>query len=109
MRIPLVQGDLEPEGRPLAGRALDADPPSHEIDQALRNRQSQPPAAEPAPDGTVHLAEVLEQAALLVVRDADPGIGDREPETLPGAEQPHDSTVRVTRPAGVNLTALSTG
>ena len=56
--------------------AVHPDAASHQLDQALRDRQSQPrPAVSPSGRG-VRLLERLEDQRLLVRRDADAGIAD---------------------------------
>ena len=61
----------EPEGRPPALDALDADLAAHQLDEALGDGQSQPRAAEPARGRGVHLLEGAEQEPDLVLGNAD--------------------------------------
>ena len=61
----------------FAGLALDADLAAHQLDQLLADGQAEAGAAVPARGGAVGLREALEDAACLLRRDADAGVGDR--------------------------------
>ena len=71
----------EVESAPLARLALHPDPSLHHGYQARRNRQSQAGAAEPPGGGTICLRKSLEDNLLLLPRNADPGVTDREVES----------------------------
>ena len=72
--VATLGGQLEPEGRALPGPALDADPPAHQLDQALADGQAQARAAVLAGGRAVGLGEALEQAADRLGLDADAGV-----------------------------------
>ena len=63
---------------PRAELALDPDAAAHQLDERRRDRQAQAGAAEPARRRAVGLAEGLEDRGVLVRRDADAGVADRE-------------------------------
>ena len=84
------------EGGALAGVALDPDLAAQQLGQAFADGQAQPGAAVVASGGGVHLLERLEQAALLVQRDADAGVAHGE------MQQP---LLRVAEEIGVLLVA----
>ena len=62
----------------LARLALDPDPSAHQLDQLRGDRQAQAGAAEAPRGRRVGLRERAEDLPLLVARDADAGVGDRE-------------------------------
>src|SRR5207244_2026438 len=64
-------------------RALDPDPAAHHLNELRRDRQPQPSAAILARRGGIRLLEGLEDALLLLGRDADPRVGDGEMEDDP--------------------------
>ncbi len=72
------QRDAEPEGCAFAFFADDPDRASHQLDQAARNGEAQPRAAEHAVDRAIRLAEPLKQPMLLVLGDAGARIGNGE-------------------------------
>src|SRR6516162_8397512 len=66
----------EVEGAPFPQRALNPDPPTHQLDQPRGDGQPQARAPEPAGHGAVLLNERLEHEALLVFRDARARVRD---------------------------------
>ena len=93
----LVLGCLEsggePEGRPFARLAGDAELAVHHGDELLGDRQAEPGAAEPAGDRAVGLLERCEQLGLPVGVDADARVPDLE----------HDLHASVQGPARADL------
>src|SRR6185503_12887331 len=67
------------EGRPLAGRALDLDPPAHELDEPLRDGEAEPGPAVAAGHRPVGLDEGLEEPALRLGGDPDAGVAHLDP------------------------------
>ena len=79
----------EPEGRPVAGCALDADFPAHPLDDLRRDGEAQPRAAMLARAGAIRLRERREQPVFFDMRwDTDAGIGDGEAQVSPPARFP---------------------
>ena len=72
------QRDREPEGRALPGRAVQRDAAAHALDDAPRDREAEPGAAEFARHAAVGLLEFLEHARLRFGRNADAGVAHRE-------------------------------
>ena len=72
------QRQRDAEGRAGAGHALDRDAAAHALDDAPGNRQAKPGAAELAGDAAVGLLEFLEDAVVLVGRDADAGVAHQD-------------------------------
>ena len=68
----------EPEGRALAGSAVDADCAAHHLDQLFGDGEPEPGAAIAAGGGSVGLEERGEERRDLFRSDADAGIGDGE-------------------------------
>src|SRR6516162_5903693 len=66
------------ESRTFAGIAVDPDLPAEEFGQSLRDRKAQSGAPVMTRRGGIHLLERFEQSTLLVERNANPGIADRE-------------------------------
>ena len=64
----LLEAGSEPERRPAARLALDADPAAHELDEAPADGQPQAGAAEAPRGGSVGLREGLEQHVDLLGR-----------------------------------------
>ena len=64
----------EDEGRAFTGRALERQVAAHELRQPAADRQSEPGAAVLAGGGAIRLREGLEQLALLLPGNADPGV-----------------------------------
>ena len=75
-----VEGQLEPEGRALAGGALDADAAAHQLGDFSRDGQAEAGAAEFAGRRGVSLHERLKQFFDLLRREADAGVGDFKPQ-----------------------------
>src|SRR5207248_10341467 len=64
---------------PVLAVAVDADDAAHELDQALRDRESESRAAELARRGAVTLDELLEHHLLAVGGDSGAGVRDLDP------------------------------
>src|SRR5207237_3015421 len=71
------RGQLEPERRALAERALEPDPPAVRLDDLAAQRQPEPRPADLARVGRVHTEELLEDTRLLVGGDTEPLVLDR--------------------------------
>src|SRR5713101_3919615 len=69
---------LEPAGKPecrsFARHAGDADPPAHQIDELLRDRESQSRSAESPRGRSIRLSERREETLLVGFGDADSGV-----------------------------------
>src|SRR5260370_42687514 len=76
----LFESAGEPECRALARDACDSDPPTHQIDQLFRDRESQSRSAESARGRSIRLREWREEAALIRLRGAAAGVVDEEPQ-----------------------------
>ena len=70
--------ELEPEGAAETDRALEPHAATHELDELLGDRRAEAGAAEPPGLGLVGLGEALEDPPLVLGRDADAGVADRE-------------------------------
>src|ERR1041384_8538833 len=70
------------ERAPLAGLARDADRPAEQARELSADGQAQAGAAALARVAAVGLLERLENDLLLLCRDADPGVDDRERDAL---------------------------
>src|SRR5262245_54256899 len=68
----------EGECRALAERALHRDLTIHRLHEVLHDREPEPGAAERTRARAVDAVEALEDARCVLVRDADPGVGDRD-------------------------------
>src|ERR1700687_43344 len=66
------------EGRSRARGAVDPDAATHALDEALRDGETEPGAAELARRAAVGLLEFEKDAALLRRRDADAGVAHQE-------------------------------
>src|SRR6476660_10307680 len=75
---PLGRKD-EPEGRALARNGLRPDPSAVQLHELLGQREPQPGALGLPAGRALHLAELLEQLAHILRRDADARIRDRDP------------------------------
>src|ERR1035437_6527305 len=71
------------EGATLSFDALHPDSAAHHLHQAFRNRKSQASAPKPARGGAVGLREGLEDALLLLRRDADARVLNHEMQHNP--------------------------
>ena len=78
----LEQGNFEPERSAAPHGGMHADAAVHQVDDALADGQAQPGAAIQARGGRIGLAEGLEQARLQGIVDADPAVGDLEPQLV---------------------------
>ena len=83
-RVRAREGHLEPEGAALAGLALGADRPVHQLHQALADGQTQPGTAVVSADTGIGLSEGGEQRGQDLGCDADPGIAHREAQPYGG-------------------------
>ena len=70
--------DVEPEARALAERALERDLAAHFLDQLADDRQTKPGTAETPGGGVVGLMKGIEELALVVGGDPDPGVANFE-------------------------------
>ena len=77
-RIGMAEPCGEPEGRTRAGRRLQPDSPTHQLDQTLADRQAEPGAAVFAGGAGIDLDEGLEQCGLAVRLNADAAVLDPE-------------------------------
>ena len=77
-RRPRGSGDDGAEARALARRAVDLDAAAHPLDDAPRDRKAEAGAAELAGRAGVGLLELVEDAGLLLRRDADAGVANLE-------------------------------
>src|SRR5207253_6184651 len=77
--------EVEREGRARADLRLDVDLAAEQAGDLARDREAEPGAAEAAARRAVRLLEGLEDQLQLVLRDADPGVLDREPQHLAGS------------------------
>src|ERR1051326_3993997 len=71
-------GQREPERAAFAHFALDADPAAMQLDQAARERESQPRSFILPACGRVELGKLLEQLRLIFRRDPNAGVGARD-------------------------------
>src|SRR6266404_6461285 len=78
----------EREGRAAADRALYPDAPAVERDELPGQGESEPGALDGAARGA-HLAELLEHRLVVLGRDADPGVGDRDLDRVVPERGPH--------------------
>ena len=69
---------MKRNAEPRPDLAFDPDVAAHQLDQPRRDRQAEAGAAEAAGRRAVRLRERLEDQLLLVARDADAGVDDRE-------------------------------
>ena len=76
--------DGDPERRALAENRLDRDGAAVHLDEPLRDREAKPGAALLAGRAAVDLLELLEDALLVVRRDARPGVAHRDVEEAVG-------------------------
>ena len=75
---PYPQRQVQGEAAPLAGLAGEADLAAQQIGELAADGQPQPGAAELTAGGHVRLLEGFEDDGLLVGRDADARVGNRE-------------------------------
>jgi hypothetical protein len=73
-----LEARRELEGAAMARLAVHPDPAAHQANQRRRDGQAEAGAAEAARRRPVGLAEGLEDRRVLLFRDADAGVGDRE-------------------------------
>ena len=71
-------GERGAEGRACADLALERHLPAEQLDQFLRQRQSEARAAHAMLQPVLELAELAENLALILRRDPDSGVGDGE-------------------------------
>src|SRR5919201_940336 len=71
-------GELEREGRALPRLRLDRDPAVHPLNELATDVQAEPAAADAVGLRRVEPVELLEDPLVLVGRDADPLVGDRD-------------------------------
>ena len=67
---------MEPERGTPVRLTMEGDIPAHFVDQFLRNDQAQPGTAVAAGNTGIRLAEGLEQAWLIALRNTNSGIAD---------------------------------
>src|SRR5574343_1831986 len=66
------------EAGPLPWRAFEEDGAAHQLDQPVNDGEAKPGAAIPAGGGVLGLGKGVENGRLLVGRDADAGVADRD-------------------------------
>ena len=72
---------------PATGRALDLECAAHDLHEPAADREPEPEPAEAPRHRRVDLRERLEERRHVFRRDADAGVGDREPQLGPVAPQ----------------------
>ena len=94
------------KGRTFAGNACDANRAAVQFDEALGKREPEAGAFGLAQVVAARLAELLEHQRLLVGRDADAGVDDRDLDARVPSTAARRARSVTLPPAGVNLTAF---
>ena len=102
----MCQRYREPEDRPYVHLALDTDLAVHQLDQLLRDRQTEPGSTKLSRRRAIGLMERFENAVTSARLETDPGVVDFESHIVHSREVSVADTLTPTSPSWVNLIAL---
>jgi len=106
VRRGLPEGQDEPEGAALALLAVHPDLAAHQFHELLADGEAEAGPSESPRRRRIGLAEPLEEVSQILRIDADPVSVTSNRATIESACSCTVSTLRVTSPASVNLTAF---